>query len=75
MKNFHLVIVAIWILPNAISTLASPLRYKYDDKSMYDPNTFEGDIDITPEQFEKYYGLPYSQKSGTVSVLYMCLYT
>ena len=64
-------LTVLWILQIAILT-AVPHTYhrheKDDDKALYDPNLFEGDIEITQEQFERFYGQPNKDKSGTVSM-------
>ena len=65
-------LAALWILQIAMLTDAVPhtyLRYeKDDDKALYDPTLFEGDIEITEEQFERFYGQPNKGLSGTVSI-------
>ncbi len=64
-----LILVALWIMQSAVFVAAIPLTNTIiaDDTAMYDPNLFEGDIEITPEEFEKYYGVPHSAQSGNVS--------
>ena len=64
------VFAVLWILQVAILTVAVPHTYEEDDnKALYDPNLFEGDIEITQEQFERFYGQPqkFNGKSGIVS--------
>ena len=64
------VLAVLWILQIAALTDAVPNRYyeEDDDKALYDPNLFEGDIEITQEQFERFYDQPQNGKSGTVSM-------
>lgn len=66
-------LAALWILQIAILTYAVPHTYhqyeKDDSKALYDPNLFEGDIEITEEQFQRFYGQPKKGQSGTVSIL------
>ena len=71
MKTILLIISTILMLQYAVPTGASPTKYssllpedEYD-KGLYDPNLFEGDIEVTHAQFEKYYG---KQDSGKVSL-------
>ena len=72
MKNLLLIFAAVTALQSAFLVAALPTKYystkseKIDDKAMYDPTVFEGDMNITPEQFEKYYGQPRSLLSGSV---------
>ena len=72
MDNLLLIFAAMVTLQSTFLVATLPTKYystkneKIDDKAMYDPNTFEGDINITPEQFEKYYGQPQSHNSGKV---------
>ena len=65
-------LAALWIMQIAILTDAVPHTYhryeKDDDKALYDPNLFEGDIEITQEQFKRFYGQPKKGQSGTVSI-------
>ena len=63
-----LTLIVLWTMQRAILIAAVPLTDTIaDDTAMYDPNLFEGDIVITPEEFEKYYGVPHSEQSGNVS--------
>ena len=63
-----LTLIVLWTMQSAILIAAVPLTDTIaDDTAMYDPNLFEGDIVITPEEFEKYYGVPHSGQSGNVS--------
>ena len=70
-------LAATWILQIAILTNAVPHTYhqheKDDDKALYDPNLFEGDIEITQEQFERFYGQPKQDTSRTVSIWVLTL--
>ena len=70
MRLFLSVPAAIWILQIAVLTDAIPHRYyeENDDKALYDPNLFEGDIEITEEQFVRFYGQPQNGISATVSM-------
>lgn len=38
------------------------------DTGLYDPNLFEGDIEITQEMIEHYYGAAYNSLPGKVCV-------
>lgn len=63
-----LILIALWTMQSAILIAAVPLINTIgDDSAIYDPNLFEGDIVITPEEFEKYYGVPHSDQAGNVS--------
>ena len=64
---FQNTLAALWILQVAIFTVAVPYYEEDDDKALYDPYLFEGDIEITQEQFKRFYGQPQNDKSGTVS--------
>ena len=68
-KNFMLLsIAALWITQSVVLIAAMPpMNTIADDSAMYDPNLFEGDIIITPVEFEKYYGVPHNDRSGNVS--------
>ena len=58
-----LILIALWTMQSAV-----PLTNTIgDDSAIYDPSLFEGDIVITPEEFEKYYGVPHSDQAGNVS--------
>ena len=63
------VLAALWMLRVAVLTDAVPYYEEDDDKALYDPKLFEGDIEITQEQFEKFYSQPQNGKSGTVSMI------
>ena len=67
------VLAVLWILQIAVLTDAVPHRYyeEDDDKALYDPNLFEGDIEITQEQFERFYGQPQDGISETVSTVFL----
>ena len=69
MRLFLSVLAASWILQIADTV---PHRYyeEDDDKALYDPNLFEGDIEITQEQFERFYGQPQDGISETVSTTF-----
>ena len=52
-----LTLVAVWSLNYTEFTAARPLTSQGDEEdTLFDPNLFEGDILITPEQYEEYYG-------------------
>lgn len=59
----------LWITQGGVGIAAVPLtNARDDDLAMYDPNLFEGDIVITPEEFQKYYGVPLSDDAEKVSM-------
>ena len=67
-NTLPLTLIILWIMQRAILVAAVPLTNTIaGDTAMYDPDLFEGDIVITPEEFEKYYGVPHSEQSGKVS--------
>ena len=73
-----LVLVVVWAMQCAMFTAAWPVasqgkEEEEEDKkdALYDPDTFEGDILITPEEFLRYYGGPHTDHSGSVSVASM----
>ena len=71
-----LALVAVWAMQCAMFTAAWPLASQEGEeedkkKALYDPDTFEGDILITPEEFLRYYGGPHTDHPGSVSVASM----
>lgn len=64
MRLFLSVLAALWILQIADTV---PHRYyeEDDDNALYDPNLFEGDIEITRNQFERFYGQPQTRTVST----------
>lgn len=70
-----IIFAALWAMQSVVLIAAVPLTNAIDDDSaMYDPNLFEGDIIITPEEFERFYGVPHSDQSGNVSNIH-CIIT
>lgn len=67
-NTLPMILTALWTMQSAIVVAGEPLTNTIaDDSAMYDPNLFEGDIEITTEEFEKYYGVPHTDQAGNVS--------
>ena len=70
-------VATVWILLQCAVPIATwPLtEHENEEKSnqldpIYDQDYFEGDIIITKEDFEKYYGGPHMDEPGNVHVGY-----
>ena len=67
--NFLLITLAVILtLQNVKPTVAEEKYFNegYQDKALYEPDIFEGDMVISPEQFKKNYGRPYADISKNV---------
>ena len=68
-KKLLFILVGVWILQSVVAWPVVTENEEHDSSDiLYNPNAFEGDIVISPEDFERHYGGPHtlSSESGNV---------